>query len=345
MGLSKKNLKYKIVKFRLLKDYPFICPTPSSDAPVFYLFFAACGTNMGDHAIVKAETEFIRKIIGERASLIEILTRQSESAIRVLRKYIRKQDVIVLSGGGYLGDEYIEAYAPMCKLLKCFSKNQILIFPQTIFFHSKKNEQYFMRLCKRCNNLYIYLREQKSKDIFDQYGITAELVPDIVLSIAPMSHLQYNGNILLCLRKDIEKALTMEQEVFIYDILTQFGKVIVTDTVYPHIFPLTDRNERLQEMWKEFCSCSLVITDRIHGMIFSYITNTPCIAIGNYNHKVESEYKWLAKSENIFFVKDLSTLTKVIPALYEKKSDNAAFIHEFDRVAEKVEKCYEQKSL
>lgn len=341
MGLSKKNLKYKIVKFKLMKDYPFICPTLLSNAPVFYLFFVACGTNMGDHAIVKAETEFIRKIIGERASLIEILVRQSESAIRVLRKYIRKQDVIVLSGGGYLGDEYIETYAPICNILKYFSQNQILIFPQTVFFHSKKNERYFMKLCKRCKNLDIYLREESSKAIFNQYDITTEVVPDIVLTITPMQHLQYNGNILLCLRNDVEKALTPEQEGFIYDTINKFGKVVVTDTVYPHIFPLREKNRILQEMWKGFGSCSLVITDRMHGMVFSYITNTPCIAIGNYNHKVESEYKWLEKSENIVFVKDLSTLTKVIPVLYEKKSDNEGFIHEFDCVAEKVKKCCE----
>lgn len=345
MELSKKDLKYQIVKFKLIKEYPFLYHLPKSDDPVIYLFFAACGTNMGDHAIVKAEKEYIEKAIGHKSDIVEILTRESESAIRQLKKKIRKQDLIILSGGGYLGDEYVEVYSPMCRLLKTFAKNQILIFPQTVFFHSKKKEQYFMELCKKCKNLYIYLRERESKSIFDKYGINAELVPDIVLTIPPKPHYEYNGKILLCLRNDVEKLISKEQEQIIRDELEKFGDVVITDTVYPNVFPLDRRNEKLQKIWKNFSECSLVVTDRIHGMVFSYITNTPCIAVGNYNHKVESEYKWLETSENIKFIKDIGALADIVPVLFEKRSNNKAFVSEFDSVAERVKKCFEQKSI
>ena len=53
-------------------------------------------------------------------TIVEIQTRQTESAIDYLKKNMRKQDVIVFSGGGYIGDEYIEVYMPLKKILKTF---------------------------------------------------------------------------------------------------------------------------------------------------------------------------------------------------------------------------------
>ena len=42
---------------------------------------------------------------------------------------------------------------------------------------------------------------------------------------------------------------------------------------------------------KEFAGAQLVITDRLHGMVFCYLTNTPCIVFSNYNHKVLGTYE------------------------------------------------------
>ena len=39
--------------------------------------------------------------------------------------------------------------------------------------------------------------------------------------------------------------------------------------------------EKIEEMLKKYRKCQLVITDRLHGMIFAAITSTPCIALGN----------------------------------------------------------------
>ena len=56
---------------------------------------------------------------------------------------------------------------------------------------------------------------------------------------------------------------------------------------------------------KEFAECEMLITDRLHGMIFSYITSTPCIAIGNRTGKSYYAYNdWLFLSENIFFIQE-----------------------------------------
>ncbi|MDA3776081.1 polysaccharide pyruvyl transferase family protein [Streptococcus thermophilus] len=37
----------------------------------------------------------------------------------------------------------------------------------------------------------------------------------------------------------------------------------------------------------------VVLTDKLHGMIFSYITGTPCIVLANDNHKIEKNIQTL----------------------------------------------------
>ena len=43
-----------------------------------------------------------------------------------------------------------------------------------------------------------------------------------------------------------------------------------------------------------------MITDRLHVMIFCYLTYTPCLAIDNSNHKVSYVFEYLKKCGYIF---------------------------------------------
>ena len=53
---------------------------------------------------------------------------------------------------------------------------------------------------------------------------------------------------------------------------------------------------------KEFAECETVVTDRLHGMIFSYITSTPCLAVSNSTGKSLYAYNdWLNGSRGITF--------------------------------------------
>ena len=54
---------------------------------------------------------------------------------------------------------------------------------------------------------------------------------------------------------------------------------------------------------KEFAECETVVTDRLHGMIFSYITSTPCLAVSNSTGKSLYAYNdWLNGSRGITFL-------------------------------------------
>lgn len=338
-----KSIKYEIIKEKIRKNNLFYLEPIQIEKPIIYLFFVACGTNMGDHAIVKAEEEYLNSILGKTVHIVEIKTSQVENAIIVVKKYIRENDIIILSGGGYIGDEYIEVYKPLLRLLKNFSQNKIIFFPQTIFFHKEKREKKFIDLCKQCKNLKIFVREKESQNIFSKYEVETWLVPDIVLSQKPIAHVG-KTEILMCMRNDVEKNIKKDEYELIKNTLSQYGRVTVYDTVSEQIFPQKERFEYLDKMLDKFSESTLVVTDRIHGMIFSYLTNTPCIVLGNYNHKVESEYEWFKQTSNIKFIKfvDKKILQDaIIELLKAPVSNNNAYDNEYTSLEEVIKEYYE----
>ena len=86
---------------------------------------------------------------------------------------------------------------------------------------------------------------------------------------------------------------------------------------------------------QEFCSAKVVITDRLHGMIFAAITETPCIVFNNYNHKVEGTYQWIQYLPYIRFVNDVEDAEKHLHELLKIrycKFDNEPLIQFYDKI-------------
>lgn len=66
-------------------------------------------------------------------------------------------------------------------------------------------------------------------------------------------------------------------------------KSIVAGNIYRE-----KREEKVQAKLEEFSNAKLVITDRLHGMVFSALAGTPCIAIDNVSKKVSGVYNWIS---------------------------------------------------
>ena len=82
-----------------------------------------------------------------------------------------------------------------------------------------------------------------------------------------------------------------------------------------------DRPRELERKWREFCGAELVITDRLHGMIFACITSTPCIVLDNYNHKIRNFYRsWLSDVPNIRFAEQVEDILPLTRELLEQGS-------------------------
>ena len=136
------------------------------------------------------------------------------------------------------------------------------------------------------------------KKIFNKNNVY--ICPDIVLYLNEKQNANRDG-IILCFREDKENYISKEDKQKLE--LTLKEKYINIAKYDTHVgnkkIKESERKEYLQDIWNAFSSSKLVITDRLHGMIFCAITNTPCIVLPNSNYKIEQTYKnWIKNLKN-----------------------------------------------
>ena len=92
-------------------------------------------------------------------------------------------------------------------------------------------------------------------------------------------------------------------------------------------------------MLKKYRKCQLVITDRLHGRIFAARSITPCIALGNYNHKIKSCSETLEHLGYIKYVDNVEEIEENIKYLMSnefEKYDNKFAIEQFKQIKEEA---------
>ena len=95
----------------------------------------------------------------------------------------------------------------------------------------------------------------------------------------------------------------------------------ITDTMDESFAWREEREERVLKKIQEFQMAQIVITDRLHGMIFSAITGTPCIVLNNNNSKVKNCYEKLRNLKYIQFIDDTSSLERDFKSLSKTKEN------------------------
>ena len=250
-------------------------------------------SNLGDAAITLGERTFIGRYYEEYA-IVELSTYDFNRWYKDIASEIREDDIIFLQGGGNLGNRFLNEENVRRKVIQDFQSNPIVIFPQTIFFDDSeegKAELEISRKIYNCHpNLTILLRGNKSFCMAKEYFPNARLICclDMALILKKDYRFQRKG-ILLCLR-DLNDESGLSRELY-DNILSTVEKVdpeyIKTNNLY-HNIPTEDihrdiRWEAVTAELKRFSSVSVVVTDRLHGLIFSMITSTPCVLLSAFN--------------------------------------------------------------
>lgn len=280
--------------------------------------------NIGDQAIAEAEIQFIKKTIPEY-KIIEISDEEELEFLYYIKRKRVSNSIICLHGGGNMGIEYYDVEVNRRKDILRFRKNIIIIFPQTIYYGNTLWGKWEMKksakIYSKCKDLYICARERVSYEqmekLYNKNNVL--LTPDIVLQYKPDIICHKREGVLLCLRNDVE-SIDKEKKIRrqIENILNQMGKQYkYTDTNLCKRITKDTRKKEINKKLQEISDAELVITDRIHGMIFAALTGTPCIAISNYNHKVEMEYEWLEEIEYIDFAQDITEIHDRIKGFIE----------------------------
>lgn len=305
--------------------------------------------NLGDSTIVTAEKYFLEKCGIPIDRIKEITFSEYQQYHKLLIKIVRGNFLIAQLGGGNMGDQWLAEEKLHRNILVDFPRNAVVIFPQTIYYTNtiKGNEEKekSVSIYNRKKNLTLVAREKKSYEIMNNIypDIQILLTPDIVLSstkeiygVVP----QERKNILLCWRTDAEQVLTQYDHHVIELYMQKCNYPYkVTDMYSDCPVNKENRNKCVCRKMNEFASARLVITDRLHGMVFSAITGTPCIVFGNYNHKVEGTYEWIKYLSYIRFVKSVEEMEEVFAELIVMEDceyDNSPLVPYFEKLEEVV---------
>lgn len=278
--------------------------------------------NLGDHAIAFAERSFFADE-NRLQNLIEIPNDKYLLCKSYIRRNLSEKDMIVVDGGGNLGTLWPGEDDKISEIVRTYSNNPVIVFPQTCFYDgSKEDVKYRLernrKFYEQAGNLCITLRDRASYHYFlnNFGGIKALLVPDIVLYLTKLNmnfHSERKG-ILLCFREDCEKMVGDESISLLQASIMKEGiSYKTTSTVKDYVVTRHTREVELQKIWSEFASARLVITDRLHAMIFSAITDTPCLAIDNVSKKLSGVNQLIA---DIPYIKVCGTMEEIMCNLF-----------------------------
>lgn len=291
------------VYFRLRRTKVYLIGTPRHD-------------NLGDQAISIAEKQFWDNL---NVRYQELSHKLAKRLFKYQNSFVSQKTILCLQGGGNMGAQYFFEEELRRYVLENYPNNKIIIFPQTIDYGNsefgKLEQENSKKIYNNCSSLCIVAREKTSFEIMKELYPSCNVIftPDIVLSMRMKLDKFSRNGALLCLRSDVEKSISDEDKLKIEKkVKSLFSKITYTDTVTKYSIDKKVREDEVLKKLKEFAQSKLVVTDRLHGMIFAALTGTPCIVIGNYNHKVRGEYEWLKDNPYIAFLEDISDFDAVI---------------------------------
>ena len=270
--------------------------------------------NLGDHAIALSERAFLEEIYPDR-EVIEISCEQYMKEMLRVKSAIRKKDILFITGGGYLGSLWLRLNDMGLHMVETFPENQIVVMPHSIYFDDTdfgENEKNRMKMVfSNHPNLLIAAREKKTycllKEMFSEEAIC--LVPDMALQLKQEEKHEKNG-VLLCMREDSEAG-----DIDVKEIVAQIEACGIRPKMYSTMAKqavyLNNREEKVTKCLNTFASAKLVITNRLHAMIFSVITGTPCIVFDNLTGKVSAVLEEL-ENHNVNLCTDVADLKRMI---------------------------------
>lgn len=310
-----------------------------SDEPHYFLLNTPDYMNLGDHAITIAENEYLHSIVGD---IHEFGTNICHpEGIRKLSRHVKNNDVIFIQGGGNMGSLWRVCEENIRNIVRSFPDNRIVIFPQSVYYEDTPEAREYFRSSTEVYNghkdLLICTRDRRSYDfVSESYSCGCMLLPDMVLTLKN-EHRQPRKGVGVLIRDDKEKLIPKDYGSVISDAIKACGKETVNITHHPIAHP-ADRAKNISELLRIYSSCELVITDRLHGMILSAVTDTPCIAFDNSYHKVSAVYDtWLKNNKSITLSGPIPSeniirlITQKTSEQYEKYDANI-YLSEFDRL-------------
>jgi len=295
---------------------------PNLDLNESIIFMLACDyNNIGDALIRESQIQFLERYSSRKVYAINY--GDTFKYLKDIKKRATEKTIIALTGGGDTDDRYtgIEISGNRCKIIG---------FPQTIDYSNSNRGRYYknktMRAYAQNKNFIFTSREKKTygaaKKLFSNKIL---LTPDIVFSHRQINNpLNKREGIGLLLRKDEEINPISKKIPSLLKTLNENGVKIDSSDMTVSAFNKRNIKKYIKVKIEFAKTKKLVITDRLHGMILCYITNTPCIVFPSCNHKIIETYNnWLNGNQNFIYLvneKNISSFQRKAKELLSLKN-------------------------
>ncbi len=309
-----------------------------------YLIMTPTHGNLGDHAITQAETLMLERL---HIPYIDVPTELLKDWEDKDMLHAMNGRTILINGGGNLGTIWFSLERVIRGVIQANPKSRILILPNTMYYHDDERGREELEASKAIYNahpsLTVYAREKTTYDLAKKLYDHVKLVPDLALALNYSLPAFERDGCVMCLRSDKERTRTEEDEAEIMRQTRQlFGdKVRIGDMNVNHAISPEDREEEIKKQCDLFKKAQVVVTDRLHGMIFCAITGTPCVVINSQSPKVKGCYEWIKDLDYIRFCEDIRQLSAVIQSLPEGNLlyDNAPLLPYFRELESDIQSC------
>jgi len=275
--------------------------------------------NLGDHAITLAEF-----VLFDYLNIRVLDYPWIDYLIPLYAMVTPKDHMIMINGGGFIGGLWIEEEKKVRRVIKGFKKNKIIVLPQTVYYDLTTDEgrrlfEESRRVFSSHSNLVMFLREKYSYSFMQDNcpGIEICLVPDVTYILDRNLNMERHGG-MLCLRNDIEKTLTDNDQSRLKEMIeSSYDECSMIDTCLDRRVSVDEREKEVISLMEKFASSKLVVTDRLHGMIFAAITQTPCIVLPSLSHKITGCYEWINDLGYVILALSVDDVSNLISSLKE----------------------------
>ena len=324
---------------KIMSLFGIIIKSFLSKKKIFLLGIPTHG-NLGDHAIAMGEKRFLNDYFHE----YKIIMVESILVVKFNRifKWLIKDNLILYSGGGFLGSLWPNEEDMFEFIIENFSNNKVIVLPQTLFFSNDVEGKKIYERAKKAyyinKNLIFFVREKYSYEYMKNKfpGCKIYLAPDMVLYLDKTDSSKEKNDALFCIRSDKEKVNYNLDSTRDY-IANNIGEIHYTDTVLKRSIFGKKSIKYVEQKITEFSNYKIVITDRLHGMIFSFISGTPCLVLENKSYKILGVYEWIKDCGYIKLVNE-STIMQSLDEVINHNTNYSFDKSKYDIIRKVIEK-------
>lgn len=302
--------------------------------PVALLNFAN-HPNPGDLAIWLGQLALLTRL---EAEIVWLASRSSYDPDR-LRRLLPPEGVVLLSGGGNLGDRYRPQQLVRERVLAEFRDRRVVQLPQSMWFVDGGRRDQFSDLCAAHPDLHLLWRDPVSARSACRHlqAATHRLVPDMAFSIGSLERpAPTSVETLWLLRRDAERRVDHHSlgPALPGDRVADWPDLLAAPEVEP---PWLDANRSLTEEVESRGSLSdradreltatfepfarhyvdqastalraaeVVVSDRLHGHVLALLAGTPSVVLDNADGKVHAlADTWTSGHPSVRLVDDVA---------------------------------------